>query len=250
MKRTNQLKIEYVPKESLKPYLNNAKIHTAEQIEQIKKSIEEFSFNDPIAIWKDNVIIEGHGRLLAVMEMADIEKVPVIRLDDLSDEQRKAYTLVHNKLTMNTDFDVELLSLELEDVELDMEQFGFEYLTEEEVRELDGSNYSQEVKIPQYEPTGEQVQLDELYDDTKTKELIEEIEKSEMPEEIRKFLTISAFRHTKFFYRKIAEYYANADERVQELMEKSALVIIDVEDAIANGYVKLSKTIEDIMDEK
>ena len=126
MKRTNQLKIEYVPKESLKPYLNNAKIHTAEQIEQIKKSIEEFSFNDPIAIWKDNVIIEGHGRLLAIMEMDDIEKVPVIRLDDLSDEQRKAYTLVHNKLTMNTNFDFDLLDLELEQIDIDMQQFGFD----------------------------------------------------------------------------------------------------------------------------
>lgn len=56
-----ELKIEYIPKEDLKPYANNAKIHTAEQVEQIKKSIEEFGFNDPIAIWKDDEVIEGHG---------------------------------------------------------------------------------------------------------------------------------------------------------------------------------------------
>lgn len=122
-----ELKIEYVKKEELQPYVNNAKIHTPEQVEQIKKSIEEFGFNDPIAIWKNNEIIEGHGRLLAVMEMDDIEKVPVIRLDDLSDEQRKAYTHVHNKLTMNTDFNIDLLNLELDDIiDIDMEQFGFE----------------------------------------------------------------------------------------------------------------------------
>lgn len=84
-----KLKLEYVSKEKLKPYANNAKIHTAEQIEQIKKSIEEFGFNDPIAIWHDDEIIEGHGRLLAVMEMDDIQQVPIIRLDDLTDEQRK-----------------------------------------------------------------------------------------------------------------------------------------------------------------
>ena len=128
-----ELKIEYVNKEDLKPYANNAKIHTAEQVEQIKKSIEQFGFNDPIAIWKDNEIIEGHGRLLAVMEMDDIKNVPIIRLDDLTDEQRKAYTLVHNKLTMNTDFDFELLSGELDDIfDIDMEQFGFEISIDDE----------------------------------------------------------------------------------------------------------------------
>ena len=126
-----KLKIEYVSKNDLKPYVNNAKIHTAEQVEQIKKSIEEFGFNDPIAIWKDNEIIEGHGRLLAVMEMDDIDKVPIIRLDSLTDEQRKAYTLVHNKLTMNTDFDADLLDLELMDiVDIDMESYGFDIFDE------------------------------------------------------------------------------------------------------------------------
>lgn len=147
-----ELKVEYLSKEDLKPYVNNAKIHTAEQIEQIKKSIEEFGFNDPIAIWKDNEIIEGHGRLLAVMEMSDIEKVPVIRLDDLSDEQRKAYTLAHNKLTMNTDFDFELLNLELEDIQdIDMSQFGFVDTDVEsffsDIEELKEENKEEEEKI-------------------------------------------------------------------------------------------------------
>lgn len=121
-----QLKIEYLNKEDLKPYANNAKIHTGEQIEQIKNSIEEFGFNDPIAIWHDNEIIEGHGRLLAVMEIDDIEQVPVIRLDDLTDEQRKAYMLVHNKLTMNTGYDFLLLRDELDTiVTVDMSKYGF-----------------------------------------------------------------------------------------------------------------------------
>ena len=120
------LKIEYLSKEELKPYANNAKIHTAEQVEQIKKSIQEFGFNDPIAVWHENEIIEGHGRLLAVMEMDEIDQIPVIRLDNLTDEQRKAYMLVHNKLTMNTDFDFSMLSLELDDIiDIDMEVFGF-----------------------------------------------------------------------------------------------------------------------------
>lgn len=122
-----KLKIEYLNKEDLKPYANNAKVHTAEQIEQIKNSIKEFGFNDPIAIWGDNEIVEGHGRLLAVMEMDDIEQVPVIRLDGLSDKQRRAYTIVHNKLTMNTNFDNDVLGIELKDImdDIDMTELGF-----------------------------------------------------------------------------------------------------------------------------
>ena len=121
-----QLKIEYLKKEELRPYANNAKIHTAEQVEQIKKSIREFGFNDPIAVWHENEIVEGHGRLLAAMEMDELETVPVIRLDDLTDEQRKAYMLVHNKLTMNTEFNLDLLNIELDNItDIPMESFGF-----------------------------------------------------------------------------------------------------------------------------
>ena len=124
----DKLHIEYVSKDELRPYANNAKIHTDEQIEQIRHSIQEFGFNDPIALWRDNEIIEGHGRLLAVMGMDEIETVPVIRLDNLSDEQRRAYMLVHNKLTMNTDFDLDILTVELDDIfDIDMADFGFEF---------------------------------------------------------------------------------------------------------------------------
>lgn len=122
---TNEkLRVEYIPITELRPYENNAKIHTKEQIEQIKLSIQEFGMNDPIAVWKDNIIIEGHGRLEACQELG-FEEVPVIRLDNLTDDQRKAYTLIHNKLTMNTDFDIDVLNDELENIEIDMSNFGF-----------------------------------------------------------------------------------------------------------------------------
>lgn len=121
-----KLKIEYIPTSEIRTYANNAKIHTAEQIEQIKESIKEFGFNDPIALWENNEIIEGHGRLISAIELG-IDKVPVIRLNELTDEQRKAYMLVHNKLTMNTDFDFDILEQELEDLSnIDMEKFGFD----------------------------------------------------------------------------------------------------------------------------
>ncbi|MBQ2289689.1 MAG: ParB N-terminal domain-containing protein [Bacteroidaceae bacterium] len=119
------LKIEYIPIEDIKPYENNAKQHPAEQIQQIKNSILEFGFNDPLALWHDT-IVEGHGRLLAAQELG-YKELPIIRLDDLSDEQRKAYTLAHNKLTMNSDFDLDVLSAELDSIlDIDMSDFGFD----------------------------------------------------------------------------------------------------------------------------
>lgn len=121
------LRIEYIPIENIKPYENNAKLHPQEQIQQIKNSILEFGFDDPIAIWKDNIIIEGHGRLIAAQELG-YKEIPVIRLDNLTDEQRRAYTLVHNKLTMNSGFDIEMLNIELGGIDrIDMADFGFEF---------------------------------------------------------------------------------------------------------------------------
>jgi len=120
-----ELKIEYVDINSIKPYKNNAKLHPQEQIEQIKKSIEQFGMDDPIGIWKDE-IVEGHGRLIACKELGYTE-VPIIRLDHLTDEERKAYTLAHNKLTMNSDFDLDILNDELMNFDtIDMSDFGFD----------------------------------------------------------------------------------------------------------------------------
>ena len=119
------LKIEYVDINDLKPYENNAKVHTEEQIKQIKRSIEEFGMNDPIAVWKDDVIIEGHGRLFACQELG-MKEVPIIRLDNLTDEQRRAYMNIHNQLTMNTGFNLDTLAAELKAItNIDMIQFGF-----------------------------------------------------------------------------------------------------------------------------
>ena len=98
------MKIEKIKIEEIKPYENNAKLHPPEQVEQIKKSIKEFGNNDPIAIDERGVIIEGHGRYLALKELG-YEEFEIIRLDHLTEEQRRAYSLIHNKLTMDTGFD-------------------------------------------------------------------------------------------------------------------------------------------------
>lgn len=141
-----KLTIEYLPIGDLKAYERNAKLHPAEQIQQIKTSIQEFGFNDPVAVWNDNEIIEGHGRLIAAKELGYTE-IPVIRLDSLTDEQRKAYMLVHNKLTMNTGFDLELLNIELGSInDIDMTKFGFEFeMFSDDSSEVVEDDYNEEL---------------------------------------------------------------------------------------------------------
>ena len=125
-----------LPIEELNPYENNAKLHPKEQIDQIVRSMEEFGNNDPIAIDENDVIIEGHGRLLALKQMGEKE-VPVIRLKHLTDEQKRAYILAHNQLTLNTGFDEEILAAELESiVGIDMADFGFDLDVVDVVEEL------------------------------------------------------------------------------------------------------------------
>ena len=144
--------VDMIPIGQIKPYKRNAKRHPQEQIEQIINSIKAFGMNDPIGVWgKDNIIVEGHGRYLALREMGESGEVPVIHLDNLTDEQRKAYALAHNKLTMNTDFDFDLLQLEMEDLSayFDMADFGFlEEAEEEKPKEI----VEDEIPLPPQEP--------------------------------------------------------------------------------------------------
>jgi len=232
----------------IKPYENNAKQHPREQIEQIKKSILEFGNNDPIAIDENNTIIEGHGRYYALKELG-YDYAECIRLTHLTDEQKKAYILVHNKLTMNSDFDFEILNNELADIiNIDMEDFGFFNEEEEFINEMLGNIYTNKIKIPQYEIKGEEPEINDLVDDYKVNVLLQDINNSNVDEEKKEFLRKAVTRLYTFNYKNIAEYYAHQDKEMQKLMEDLALVIIDVDDAIANGYVQLSSTLEEMLD--
>ena len=132
------LKIEYANINDLKKYHKNAKKHPKEQVNRIANSIKEFGMCDPIGVWgKDNLIIEGHGRLMALKKLGYTE-APIIRLDHLSEEQRKAYTLAHNK-SAESEWDFEILSDELKSiVDIDMMDFGFDLsLDEEELKVIE-----------------------------------------------------------------------------------------------------------------
>lgn len=126
-----KLSVEYVPIDSIKPYEKNAKLHPQEQVEQIKRSIRDNGMNDPIGVWHDTVV-EGHGRLLACKELGMTE-VPVIRLDHMTDEQRREYMLIHNQTTMNSGWDLPVLDMELGELpDFDAEFYGFDVNIDDE----------------------------------------------------------------------------------------------------------------------
>lgn len=121
------LQIEYIPTSELNPYKNNARKHENTDVSAIVSSIQEFGFDDPIGVWgDDNTIIEGHGRLMAAKKLK-MKEVPCIRLDHLTDEQRRAYALAHNKTAELSEWDLDLLKIELDDIaDIDMSEFGFD----------------------------------------------------------------------------------------------------------------------------
>lgn len=122
----NELKIEYIALDDLKPYEKNARLHTEKDLKTIENSIEQFGMCDPIGIWSEkNVVVEGHGRMLALKALGHTH-APCIRLDHLTDDQRRAYALAHNKTAEMSSWDFDMLESELAELpEFEMSDFGF-----------------------------------------------------------------------------------------------------------------------------
>ena len=120
------MQIEQVPVEKLIPYVNNSRTHSEEQVAQIAASIREFGFNNPVLIDKDDTIIAGHGRIQAARKLG-LAEVPCVRLEHLTETQRKAYIIADNRLALNAGWDSELLRLELHELDgnIDLNLLGF-----------------------------------------------------------------------------------------------------------------------------
>ena len=237
------------------PYVNNSRTHSDEQVAQIAASIKEFGWTNPILIDGDNGIIAGHGRLLAARKLAH-KKVPTIELKDLTETQKKAYIIADNRLALNAGWDNEMLTIELNDLLADgfaLDILGFDqadldeiFISEETPKEE--NPYTTNVNIPIYEPEGKKPAFEELYDDEKAMDLITTIQASQLTDKEKHFLMSAASRHIVFNYEKIANFYAYSSKECQELMEDSALVIIDFNKAIENGFVKLTEQINEMFD--
>lgn len=222
----------------ISPYENNPRVND-EAVDAVAASIKEFGFKVPIVIDGSGVIVAGHTRYRAAKKLG-MEAVPCIVADDLSEEQIRAFRLADNKTAELASWDEERLAQELAEImDIDMTLFGFDEDDADLGDELLDNPYTTATNIPQYEPTGEKPSISQLYDAEKTDDLIAEIEASELSKEEKGFLLRAAGRH--------AEYYAHASPEMQELMEKSALVIIDVGNAIANGYATLAQTVDGLM---
>lgn len=142
------LKIEYLPVGKLLRYAKNSRTHSDEQVEQLVNSIREFGFTNPVLIDEKNELIAGHGRLAAA-EILEMDKVPAIRLSNLSEKQKKAYRIADNKLALNAGWDMQLLVeevKELMDDDFDIDLLGFndaeldEMLSDEQPQEEDDNS--------------------------------------------------------------------------------------------------------------
>lgn len=136
--------------DEIKPYEKNAKKHPPEQVEHIANSIKEFGYQQPLVVDKDNVLVIGHGRLLASKKLG-IEKVPVVRADELTEEQIKGLRLVDNKLN-ESEWDFDLLNEELDSIlDLDMGEFGFDLDFEEDEPTTQTIKQGKEINLDEYE---------------------------------------------------------------------------------------------------
>ena len=252
----SKLEVTYRKVADLIPYARNARTHSPEQVARIAGSIKEFGWTAPILVDGDNGIIAGHGRLAAAQKLKMTE-VPCIELSGLSDTQRRAYILADNKLALDAGWDEELLKVELDELKVegvDLEGIGFdadslsELLGDQSEDEGGGDDtYTAATDTVTYDPSGKTCDLSECFDSEKADALEKEIANSSVSDEEKRFLKKAANRHLAFNYGKIADYYANnASTEMQRLMEKSALVIIDFDAAIQNGFVKLSKRLSEI----
>ena len=130
-----ELKIEYLPIKALKPYEKNTRKHQKKDVDNIAKSIEKYGMCDAIGIWgEQNIIVEGHGRMMACKQLGMTE-VPCVRLDHLTDEQRREYAIAHNATAELSEWDLDILPDEL--AELDLSDFDFDFGIEDEEEETE-----------------------------------------------------------------------------------------------------------------
>ncbi len=233
----------------------NANKGTEEGAKLLKKSLTELGAGRSILVDKNNNIIAGnktHNKAeeagitdTIIVESDGTKLIVVKRTDiDIDSKEGRALALADNKVSqVNLEFDAEVIDQIAVDFGIDLAEWGFE--TVEETSAGSDNNYSRKIEPPIYAPSDACPPLAELTDDAKTTALIAEIKDEDMPADVRDFLIASAQRHRVFNYEKVADYYAHAPAHIQHLMEKSALVVIDMNQAIEYGFVKMSKTLSE-----
>jgi hypothetical protein len=247
--------IEKIPVADLRDNPYNSRTHSAEQIAQIARSMAEWGWTMPILVDEGGTIIAGHARAAAARSLG-FKEAPCMRAVGWSEAQKRAYVIADNKLTENGGWDMGLLGAELEalaDMGFDTALTGF---GDKEIRDIfetaeEGENpYTSKIKSPIYLPNGERPEISECIDKTRFLKLKEKIKKTKIDKKLKDFLIFAAGRHIVFNYSKIADLYAHSTKEEQELFEDSALVIIDFNKAIEQGFVELSKKLDDALGDR
>ena len=222
----------------------NPRIIKNDKFKKLVKSIKDFPEMlklRPIVVDENLMILGGNMRWKASKD-AGLKEVWIEIAEGLTEEQKEEFIVKDNVGFGEWDFDI--LSNEYDSKKL--EEWGLDvWINEDDVLNEPEEVYSKKIKAPTYNPDNDKPYIIDLYNNTKTKELIEKINKSNVTKEEKDFLIKASYRHNVFNYKKIADYYAHSNKEMQELMEDSALVIIDFNKAIENGYIKLSNEILD-----
>ena len=241
---------------SLIPNPRNPNKHSDKQIALLAKVIRHQGWRSPITVSKrSGFIVTGHGRLAAAL-LLQVEQVPIDEQDFATEADEWAHLVADNRLAELADADRSMIADLLKDLDaegvIDMDLTGFDMDALDELMTTEESSkddvYTNKIVAPIYEPKGERPPIADLIDRSKTDELMKGINAADLPNEVAEFLRFAAERHTKFHFRNIAEFYCHADKPTQDLMEKSALIIIDFNKAIENGFVHLTERLGSLAD--
>ena len=226
----------------LKQNKANPRIIKDKKFKKLIKSIKEFPEMlelRPIVVAEDMTILGGNMRYKACID-AGLKEVPVTIAKGLTDAQKQEFIVKDNVGFGEWEWD--MLANEWDSVQL--AEWGLDvWENQDDVIEEEDETYTRKIVAPTYEPKNKKPELEDLFNTDKADELIHKIKQAKLSEEETLFLSHCALRHTVYDYSKIADFYAHSSKEIQKLMEDSALVIIDFDKAIENGYVKLTKEI-------
>lgn len=235
-------KIEKRDIDSLVGYEKNPRRFTEKGLKDLKKSLENLGDANIITINADNTVLGGHARL-SVMKQLGYKEVDVKVPDRQLDEKTVQEVVIRLNANTAGEWDDALLSKYYEKEELI--EWGLEVPdVDTGFKDEEESKYTRKISLPVYEIRGENPKIEDMLDTSKADKFEKEIEKADIPDDIKQFLKKCCTRLYEFDYGKIAEYYAHQDKKVQGLMEKIALVLIDLNSAVENGYVELNQFIE------
>jgi hypothetical protein len=269
--------VEHLPMDQIRGAERNPKSHAGEEIQ---RSISHHGLAElPLLDGRTGRLVAGHGRYAQLVAMRDAGEHPPdgVIVDDSggwlipvitgwssrSDADAEAYLIGSNRITELGGWDTHALADVLDDLR-EADLLALAGWDADDAAELllgtddvdsgpgyllpgeEGNPYTAAVNVPQYEITGAKPAVSELREETKADALREEIRAADLEDDVREYLLAAAARHIVFDYGKAAEFYAHAMPAVQRLMEESALVIIDADDAIRNGYLKLTQRILDL----